>query len=341
MSVDRLVIHVGPISSRGGISKVMRLLINNPSKKYRTMYFDTYINSTIIKKILNIFKLRRMLKRDIKNLKPDILHFHITHNFSWWRKLILIKIALRYKIPCIINIHSGKFDIFCKKYNSIAGKILKKLSDNELIQVVVLEKRWVESLSYFANDLVCIRNPVKIEKIHDKNKKNRENISLLLIARGDKIKGHEFALEVLSQINKNGFEANLEMTGVKSNFNISKDLNVKIHEWVVEDEEVKKIIKRSDFVLSPSEYEGSSMSVLEAMASGSIPIVSKVSSETVSVKDLVVENKNPKDWANKIIEIISKSKQQDLRKEIAEVIQRHEVSKISTQWSKQYDLTIK
>ena len=116
MDEERLVIHVGPISSRGGMSKVMQLLIKHPPKKYRTKYFDTYIDSSVVKKIINLFKLRQLFKKNIKNLKPDILHFHVTHNFSWWRNLILIRVALKNKIPCIINIHSGKFDIFCKKY---------------------------------------------------------------------------------------------------------------------------------------------------------------------------------------------------------------------------------
>jgi len=340
MEDERLVIHIGPISSKGGMSGVMKLLIANPPVNYKVGHLDTYIDSSTLIKILNLFRIRRKLIMDIKSLKPNVFHFHVTHNFSWWRNLFLIRIALKFKIPCIINIHSGKFDIFCKKFNSIPGRIFRRLSKNKLIQFVVLEDRWIESLQIYANNLVCIRNPIDLKELSDRNEIEREDISLLLIARNDKIKGHDFAVEVLRLINEGGFEARLEMTGVKKNFNIPHDLNVTTHEWIHDFEEVRRKIKNSDFALSPSEYEGSSMSVLEAMSLGTIPIVSKVSSETVSVKELVVDNMNPEDWAKAIIKIVSKGQQRDLREKIKKTIKRHEVNHISNQWKDQYNMII-
>ena len=145
-----------------------------------------------------------------------------------------------------------------------------------------------------------------MKEFSDRKEIRGGDISLLLIARNDKIKGHDFAVEVLRLINEEGFEARLEMTGMNKNFTIPSDLNVTTHEWLNDFEEVRGKIKNSDFVLSPSKYEGSSMSVLEAMSLGTIPIVSKVSSETVSAEELVVNSMNPEDWAKVIIKIVSK-----------------------------------
>ena len=305
---------------------------------YRTDFFDTYLNSSTADKILNLFRLRKKIVSVIELSNPDVLHFHVTHNFSWWRSLLLIRIALSRKIPCVISIHSGKFDKFCKQYFSIPGKIFATLSKKTLVQFVVLEDRWIRSLSDFANGLVCIRNPVEIGDSSRRESKRGNCIKLLLIARSDKIKGHFFAVEVLRHVRKLGFEAELEMTGVKAGFYVPSDLKITTHEWLDDQEDVRKKIEIADFVLSPSEYEGSSMSVLEAMALGTIPIVSEVSSETVSVEELVVDGLNPEDWANAIIKIMSKKQKKEMTNKINLVIKRHDINEISRQWGERYDI---
>jgi glycosyltransferase involved in cell wall biosynthesis len=335
-----LVIHVGPLSSKGGMSGVMKLLINNPPKKYETKFLDTYISSSTINKVINLIKLRKKIKQDIKILNPDVFHFHVTHNYSWWRNLLLIKIAIKKKIPSIIHIHSGKFDIFCMKYNKLSGRILHKLSLNSLIKIVVLEERWLISLGKFSNNMSCIRNPVELEKTSTLDIEPKKGISLLLIARGDKIKGHNFAVEVMEYISQKGYDARLDMTGISKKTEKMKDLQIDTHGWLDNHEDIRKLIRDSDFLLSPSEFEGSSMSILESMALGTIPIVSKVSSETVSIKELVVENRDPKEWGERIIKILSESKEEELRRKVNEVIQKHEVSLISSQWEGIYEIII-
>ena len=59
MEDERLVIHIGPISSKGGMSRVMKLLIANPPVNYKVRHLDTYIDSWALIKILNLFNLRK------------------------------------------------------------------------------------------------------------------------------------------------------------------------------------------------------------------------------------------------------------------------------------------
>jgi glycosyltransferase involved in cell wall biosynthesis len=340
MRDEKLVIHVGPYSSKGGMSRVMEQLIGNPPKNFNTKLFDTYVTASALYKVMNILNLRRSLKREIKILKPQIIHFHVTHNFSWWRNIVLIKLALKMQIPAIINIHSGKFDIFCKKYFSFPGKTLHNLSKKKLVKIVVLEERWMYSLREFATDISCIRNPVELGINIPTVKSNDQDISLLLIARDDKIKGHQFAIETFKIIKNRGFDVKLNMTGIRKKTREMEHLGVNIHGWIENHEEVKKLIKMSDFVISPSEYEGSSMSVLESMALGTIPIVSKVSSETVSIKELVIESMEPEEWADTIIDIVTNKKEKCILEKIKERIKEHDISNISSHWREQYNLII-
>jgi glycosyltransferase involved in cell wall biosynthesis len=69
--------------------------------------------------------------------------------------------------------------------------------------------------------------------------------------------------------------------------------------WVGESRKAE-LISESDFLLSPSEYEGSSMSVIESMVSGLPCLVSKASKETVGIGGLVMD-KDPETWSKAII----------------------------------------
>ena len=108
-----------------------------------------------------------------------------------------------------------------------------------------------------------------------------------------------------------GINASLTMTGTA--YGSSKefpDLEINCLGWVSEDEK-KKLIEESDLLISPSEYEGSSMSVIEAMVSGLPCIVSETSRETVGLPELVV-GKDKKSWAKTIIQITKSEKYNDI-----------------------------
>ena len=60
-------------------------------------------------------------------------------------------------------------------------------------------------------------------------------------------------------------ETELTITGSKSAMNGSN--RGKIKKIVINDEEKAKLIQKSDFLLSPSKFEGSSMSIIESMVS--------------------------------------------------------------------------
>ena len=335
----KVVLHIGPLSSRGGMSRVMDLLINNSPQGWDSIVMDTYLNSNKIKKIFNVIKLRNKLKEQIVDFSPDLIHIHVTHNFSWWRKLILINLAIKKKIPVVINIHSGKFDIYCQSLFGLPGKKLKSLSKNDLVSVVVLEKRWLVKISKYSSNLCSIRNPVKLTNNISKNKQFG-HLKLLLIARGDSIKGHEFAVEIMNLISEKGFNVRLTMTGINDSSKYAEDDRITTYGWLENHEEVKNLIIESDFVLSPSNYEGSSMSVLESMALGTIPIVSKASAETVSLDELVIDTMDVLDWAEAIINIETKSKQNMIKDAIKKVVVKHDVSQVSENWRIKYNSII-
>jgi glycosyltransferase involved in cell wall biosynthesis len=297
MVVMKGVIHFGPSRSRGGMATVIENLVKNPPEGWFARAISTH-GETLLSVIFRWFKSRRELFSLIKSGDLDLVHIHVTHSMSWWRKIGIMKICEKNGIPTVIHIHSGKFDTFC---SNVAGKSVINHLSKPNRKTIILEERWVEKLKkWIPEDSVVVNNSSK--PLADRKGHLREGeIKLLLLSRKSSIKGQKFAIEVLERLRTRGISASLTMTGMDAKKKDSSN-GVKFLGWVT-DEEKEELVLRSDFLLSPSYYEGSSMSIIESMVSGLPCIVSKASEETVGVTDLVIENFSSSDWAERIIRL--------------------------------------
>ncbi len=293
----RRVLHIGPCESRGGMSSVIRSMVKNPPNGWEAEQLNSHGNG-IIEKIVNWKGARDRLKGKNTALGTDIVHFHVTHSLSWWRKRNLLGICKKRGIPVVVHIHSGKFEKFC---SGIAGISVRRSLRRKNCRVIVLEKRWLSLLSkWIPEDSVVVPNSTT--KTTDRRKhKHSKKIRLLMLSRNSKIKGHNIAIEALARLQKNGYEASLIITGLKTGLkNMDPFSGVEYLGWVTEEEKAE-ILAEVDFLISPSEYEGSSMSVIEAMVTGIPCIVSEASRETLGIPEMVVESDDPGQWAEKII----------------------------------------
>lgn len=293
-------IHFGPINSKGGMSSVIGDLIENAPEGWSSDAISTH-SDTPAKMIFQWIKARKELKRAVKGKKIDIAHVHVTHSLSWWRKRGILRICDKFGIPSVVHIHSGKFDDFC---SGISGRSVKKELSRSSRIVVVLEDRWKDRLSkWLPENTNVVYNSTNL--IVDRRKhKLDEEIKLLLLSRHSKIKGHNFAIKIIEKLNHNKIPVSLIMTGVtEQDFNEGElPANVNCVGWVSETEK-HDLLSKADILLSPSEYEGSSMSIIEGLVNGLPCLVSDVSAETVGQEDLVVSGYDEEQWANRIIRL--------------------------------------
>ena len=91
-------------------------------------------------------------------------------------------------------------------------------------------------------------------------------------------------------------------------------------------------------MLSPSLYEGSSMSVIESLVCGIPCICSPVSEETVGIQELIVDSTDPTAWADRIEEILEKSKFEEIVKKMEEKSTKYHPEKVIQRWSEVYSL---
>ena len=282
-------------------------LHQNPPNGWSSSTIDTHDDS-FIGMLAKWFSSRRILQQMIREGEVDIAHIHVTHSLSWIRKRSLMRKCEKMGVPTVIHIHSGKFDTFCSGW---FGSSVKKelLVENRV--TIVLEERWKGLLKEWLPDSTFVvsnpSNPIGDRRDHKLSSKVR----LLLLSRKSEIKGHDFSIGIIEELHRMGINASLTMTGTA--YGSSKefpDLEINCLGWVSEDEK-KKLIEESDLLISPSEYEGSSMSVIEAMVSGLPCIVSETSRETVGLPELVV-GKDKKSWAKTIIQITKSEKYNDI-----------------------------
>lgn len=286
---------------------MIRNLHQNPPDGWSSSTINTHDDS-FVGILAKWFSSRRILQRMIRDGEVDIAHIHVTHSFSWIRKRSLMRKCEKMGVPTVIHIHSGKFDKFCSGW---FGSSVKKELRVEKRATIVLEKRWKGLLEKWLPDSTfVVSNPSNA--IGDRlDHKLSGKVRLLLLSRKSEIKGHDFSIGIIEELHRMGIDASLTMTG--ATYGSSKefpDLDINCLGWVSEDEK-KKLIEESDFLISPSEYEGSSMSVIEAMVSGLPCIVSETSRETVGVPELVVGN-DKRSWAETIIKISKSEKYNDI-----------------------------
>jgi len=204
-------------------------------------------------------------------------------------------------VPSVVHIHSGRFDDFCK---GIAGKSVFRALRIRPRKTVVLEERWRRILSqWIPSDTEVVYNASG--KVVERGSHDIESrVRLLMMSRDSRGKGHEFAVRVLESLHEKGFDAILNMTGVTSVLSSSlPDKCVRALGWV-SDEKKKSLMLESDILLMPSEFEGSSMAVIESIVCGLPCLASPANAETIGVPSLVLSLENPSIWAERVMEIV-------------------------------------
>ena len=180
MEVHR-VVHFGPSDSRGGMSAVIRGLIASTPDNWEAGVVNTHSEGGLAAKIIAFRKASSELGRLIKESNIDLGHVHVTHGFSWWRKLRIIKKLERNGVPIVIHIHSGKFERFC---SGLAGNSVRKNLEKGRRRVVLLEERWRKILEkWVPNDSLVIQNS-STPQISRESKEIGSSIMLLHLSRG-------------------------------------------------------------------------------------------------------------------------------------------------------------
>ena len=323
----RRVLHVGPCDTPGGMATVMHTLAEFPPEGWQADLLASHAPGGLWAKWRAYRRARQSLLRRIRSdeHRPDILHLHTAADLSWWRKRRFAKIAHKAGIPNVVHLHSGRFDTWLKKPTSFRSRQMVSNALKWNISFVGLSQDWKQKLSPFLGDVHYIDNP--IHPLYVNQNLPRDNRELLLLGRDDSVKGHSFAIGVVSKLREIFPDLSLTMTGISS----SPYAWVNALGWISEKEKVE-LLRRASVLLLPSKYEGQPMVVLEALASG-LPVVAF--QHLTSLSDEVHRaGSTVSDWCRILEKLLNNSVSVNFD------LESHDAQYVSKQWGQFYEFLI-
>jgi glycosyltransferase involved in cell wall biosynthesis len=287
------VVHVGPISSPGGIQSVIKTLTNHPPEGWDVRQIESHSGGSLYSKLKAYNSAKTELKELLESEKDVVVHLHSASDYSFHRKLRLAEFAFSLGGKIVFHIHSGNIIQWLGKGNR-AKKLRARLEQCKAT-IVCLSDRWKELLTPLLGRCKVSLNP--IDPIHCiSDTVERVPNQLLLLGRNDSVKGHEFAFEIMRKLQQDNPDILLHCTGVEES---PEDLqNVVAHGWLEQEKKVE-LLQQSSLLILPSKWEGQPMVALEALACGT-PVLASESIHSLPSVIGNAEDKNIHFWIEKI-----------------------------------------
>ena len=324
----RRVLHVGPCNTPGGMSKVIEILSQNPPDRWVAETLQSHIVSNPIAKY---FFHRSAIKQFIQIItgekKPDVVHIHTAADWSWKRKSAYVSLCKRYNMPCILHIHSGNFVNWLGKQNSQRCQKFRKATASKKCRVVVLNNAWKENLEPLIGDCQVIQNPIDPLLPFNENT-IRQKQQVLFLGRDDPVKGRKFAIDVFRELKTTKYP-NLKM--FMSGKADRDSAGIETKKWFSEEEKLR-LLQQSSLILMPSEYEGQSLVMLEALHCG-LPCI--ISDTVLDLPDsvIVAKHEDLRDWIEKVSHTLENSTDS---KSLNQAVSNHQIDQINQQWHTLY-----
>ena len=298
------VVHVGPISSPGGIQTVIGTLSTYPPEGWNVETVESHSSGSYLSKLQVYNKAKNRLEELIKQTDDIVVHLHAASDYSFLRKLRLAEYASKLGAKIVFQIHSGNILAWLGKKDR-AKKMRQRLKDCKAT-IVCLSERWKELLTPFLGKCVVSSNP--IDPIHciDETVERKHN-QILLLGRNDEVKGHDFAFEIMREFQKNASDVTLHCTG-REQAPDGLD-NVIAHGWVSKEEKVR-LLQESSLLILPSTYEGQPMVALEALACGT-PVLASDSVHSLPDSIFRPESETAESWFDSINDLLGRKTERD------------------------------
>jgi glycosyltransferase involved in cell wall biosynthesis len=278
-----------------------------------------------LKNAFDILAIKRFYKI-VKDFSPNILVTYLIHADLYGRFL-----GRLFGIKKIVSSKRGS--LLQWEWLSFFDRLTKKMVTHYLVQTKTAKKEWVRKIKFPENKFTIIPNGIETEKFQiqiTKERKKEElgipknSLTISCISRLRQGKGHEILLKAFEDVFETNGNISLLIVGSGEK---EEDLKKQIEYYKSKNNifflgnrnDVPKILAVSDLFVLPTEKEGMSNAIMEAMSAG-VPIITTNISEN---EDLIINKKtgllfpvNNSDSLAENIKLLIKNF--DLRKELGQ-----------------------
>lgn len=281
----------------------------------------------VIPKVINHYQLYFEIKKKLYELKPDIVHTHLTVN-------TYVKFAhLPKRVKMFHTVHSEPKALWNKNSlqrtrDYMAAKWLIKHRNQRMIVLHDAMKREVDQL-FGVNNSIVLNNGIDFSKFDGAKNKSVMRSELGIpqncfvvghVGRFTDVKNHCFLIKVFEKIYESNKDAFLLLVGAGEDKEKIKQLlensPLKNSYLILSNRsDVADIMKAMDVFVFPSKYEGLGIVLIEAQKSGLPCFASNQVPSFAKVTNLIKFcslNENEEEWARDILKISDS----DYRKEL-------------------------
>ena len=309
----------------------MHTLAQHPPEGWQASLLASHAPDGVWAKWKAYRKARRDLHHQcrLKELRPDIVHIHTASDWSWYRKVRLLRIARHYDVPVVMHIHSGKFATWIQSLSKRRQHSIRRVLSDKGVLGIALSEGWRNQLSAWLGDLGVVANPVSEKYLPAQGRRDEHH--LLLLGRRDPIKGHDFAIELAGVLREHHPHLRLSLTGRKD----SPQPWVAALGWVAEEEKIR-LLQQASVLLIPSAYEGQPMVMLEALACG-LPVCA--SDRLVDVPEPVrcAPHDDVLAWAETITALLLAPPD---AQQLQEAAQKFSIYAVAEAWKRHYEVLL-
>lgn len=278
---------------RGNVVKVLTL--NRSFLDGKTLPDEEAVDGIMIKRIPYIGSKRYPIALScIRYLDGfDIVNIHCVDFFVDY--LVLLKPFHKKKI--VLHTHGGFFHTdWLARVKKVYFNIITRMVLRGCDRIIACSNSDYELFSGISRNIIRIDNGVDIDR-YAKVKKNIENGTLLYIGRIDENKRIDNLIKVAAYLKMAGQKVRLRIVGADWRSLKPKFLalmgKMGIENEVtflgqLSDEALLRELSKAHLFVSASEYEGFGISVIEAMASGTICVLNSIP----SFKEFMVDSQN-------------------------------------------------
>lgn len=262
-------------------------------KQYQTSFeqelFSSQVDYVFLNKksnfIFDVFAFNKLSKELIK-FSPDIIHSHLKVGFY------LLKYKQKNPQVKWIHTHHTNVDLENKYLRKYLMKYLYK--KRKIIPVCVSEavkESLIRTYKLVSDDIKVIYNGIDIDCFfYERKQQNNDGLLISHIGRFDKIKNHYYLISEFVKFFRTYKMARLCLVGSGKEkakmMKYVKSLGLQdVITFLDPTLEVENILKKTDIFVLSSFYEGNSLSLLEAMASGCVVLASNVGGNKEVIED--------------------------------------------------------